>query len=237
MTQIAILPRSLAAAAAALLVGCTSAAAQSAVEWPLDPTQESIMGWAGFGVIAAAAIAVAILIHLLAFRRRRLLEPTCKWLFLISLGVLPSFVLIGANGVILTESKTVEACGSCHVMKPFIEAMRDPGNDLLAAVHYKNRFIPDHQCYTCHSGYGIFGDVEAKAKGVGHLWKYWSDRYARPLRLDGKFDESHCFKCHAGSQRFDKVEAHQGADFWKDLKSGAATCFDCHGRAHPEFGK
>ncbi len=203
----------------------------------LDPTQDSVLAWAGGGVIAAAAVATLLLLYLLIFRRRRLLEPGAKWLLLIGLGLFPAFVLLGANSVILTRSKTVEACGSCHMMQPFVKDMRDPKSDNLAAIHYKNRYIPENQCYVCHSAYGIFGDIQAKKKGVGHLIKYYSDNYAKPIRHEGPFPMSQCLKCHAESQKFLAVEEHQGDDFWKELSTGKTTCTDCHGRAHPDFAE
>jgi nitrate/TMAO reductase-like tetraheme cytochrome c subunit len=221
----------------ALALAAGTLAAEEAAEWPLDPTQEDILKWAGRGVIGGACLAAAILLFLLLRRRARLLEPNSKWLLLIALGILPTFVLTGANSIILTASKTADSCATCHVMQPFLADMRNPASETLAAVHYKNRWIPDHQCYTCHSGYGIFGDYKAKKKGVGHLWKYYGDDYEKPIRHAGPFDLSHCMKCHAASAKFRAEEAHQGEDFWKDLKSGAQNCFDCHGRAHPEFDK
>ena len=30
-------------------------------------------------------------------------------------------------------------------------------SETLAAKHYKNRFIRENQCYTCHSDYGVAG--------------------------------------------------------------------------------
>ncbi len=224
-------------AAVALWLAASALAAEDHGGWPLDPTQESVLAWASAGVIGAAALAIGILLFLLLRRRSRLLEPTSKWLLLIALAIIPAFVLIGANGVVLTESKSVPACGTCHVMQPFIDAMQDPNGDLLAAVHYKNRYIPDHQCYTCHSGYGIFGDTKAKTKGVGHLVKYYTDSYPKPIRHPGPFDMTHCLKCHGQAKIFLDREEHQGEDFWNDLKAGKQTCFDCHGRAHPEFEK
>ncbi len=203
----------------------------------VDPAHESVLSWAGGGVIAAAALAALLLIFLLVFRRGRLLEPGSKWLLLIGLGLLPSFVLLGANSVILSQSKTVDSCASCHVMVPFVQDMKDPKSDTLAALHYKNRYIPENQCYTCHSRYGIFGDLEAKKKGVRHLVLYYSGEYAKPIRHRGPYPIDQCLKCHSGAQKFEAAEPHRDKDFWKDLESGAATCFDCHGHAHPDFGE
>lgn len=220
----------------ALLAGASAAIAQPGETWHIDPTHDWVLNLAEGSVLVVSTAAVVILATLLVRHGRTLLDANAKWLLLLGLGVLPLFVLVGANGIILTRSKTVDSCGTCHVMKPFIDDLRDPKSENLAAIHYKNRFIPEHQCYTCHSSYGIFGDVSAKAKGVGHLIHYYRDDYARPIRHTGPFDQTHCLKCHGESARFLECEEHKGEEFWPELKSGQTTCFDCHGRAHPDFG-
>ena len=47
-------------------------------------------------------------------------------------------------------------------MQVYVDDMLDSESESLAAVHYKNRYIPSNQCYDCHTSYGMFGTVEAK---------------------------------------------------------------------------
>jgi hypothetical protein len=45
----------------------------------------------------------------------------------------------------LEGSTTVAACGSCHVMTPFVQDLQNVKSHTLAATHFKNRYILDHQ--------------------------------------------------------------------------------------------
>ena len=57
-------------------------------------------------------------------------------------------------------------------MTPYVNDLHDPKSDTLAAVHFKNRFIQENHCYTCHTDYGMFGTVKAKWEGLGHTVRY-----------------------------------------------------------------
>jgi len=122
------------------------------------------------GVVALAAIVVGIVGLLLVefVLKRRLSQGTYRWLLLMGLLVVPAFALLGSTGSMFAEMKTTEACGSCHVMTPFITDMRNPGSASLAARHFRTGAIPAKQCYSCHTGYGIFGTMQAKKDGLRH---------------------------------------------------------------------
>ena len=45
----------------------------------------------------------------------------------------------------LAASKSVNACGACHVMSPWVNDLRDPKSESLAATHFKNRYIQTEQ--------------------------------------------------------------------------------------------
>ena len=77
--------------------------------------------------------------------------------------LLPIFSYVLGNLHVLEASKSVDFCGSCHVtMPPLVESMKS-GGDTLAAVHFREGAVaPKDACYVCHSGYGIWGDVDAK---------------------------------------------------------------------------
>ena len=56
-------------------------------------------------------------------------------------------------------------------MQSFVDDMRDPKSESMAAVHFKNKYIPDNQCYVCHTSYGMFGTVEAKMSGMIDVYR------------------------------------------------------------------
>ena len=80
---------------------------------------------------------------------------------LVALIVLPAGAVFLANYHVFEGVHEVRGCASCHVMLPMVNDMQNPGSETLAALHYKNRWIADNQCYHCHSDYGLGGGLEA----------------------------------------------------------------------------
>ena len=70
---------------------------------------------------------------------------------LLALIVLPMSAVFLANYHTFEGVHEVGACANCHVMRPMVNDMRDPGSETLAASHFKNKWIADNQCYHCHS--------------------------------------------------------------------------------------
>jgi hypothetical protein len=89
----------------------------------------------------------------------------------------------------LEGSKQTEFCGSCHVMTPVQKSVQ--GNDgSLASIHYARGLVPhDQACYTCHSGYGIWGGVDARRLHVTgrHACAVRHQFLPRLSRLRGEF--------------------------------------------------
>ena len=125
----------------------------------------------------------------------------------------------------------VEGCASCHVMRPMVTDLRDPNSDTLAARHFKNRWIPEDQCYQCHSDYGLAGNMEAKMTGFRHLARYTTRTYHEPIAGRTAFNNENCLKCHQGMPRFEAVQSHHTVQDL--LGTSAMSCLNCHGRAHP----
>lgn len=135
----------------------------------------------------------------------------------------------------LESSKQVAFCGSCHVMTPLLNSLQ--GNDgSLASIHYARGLVPhDQACFTCHSGYGIWGGVDAKMAGVMHMVRTATGWYSLPLTLNGPFDINSCLGCHAFAPSFRAVEAHQDPELQKQLLTHELSCTGvCHPAAHPD---
>jgi nitrate/TMAO reductase-like tetraheme cytochrome c subunit len=188
--------------------------------------------WArGFG-IAFALLAVGLLF--LAWNRLRGagLTPAIKELLILPLVVLPAAIVFFGYSYGIESSKTISSCGSCHVMKPYLADLKDPASETLAALHYKNRYIQEHHCYTCHTDYGMFGTVHAKMEGMGHVRRNLTGDYTLPIKIAQPYPNRRCLACHGASQKFLKSEGHPKEDLPK-LVSGENSCIDCHGPAHP----
>ena len=146
---------------------------------------------------------------------------------------------IGAYGLaslyMLEGSKQVSFCGSCHIMTPIVQSLE--GNDgLLASIHFGRGLVPhDEACFTCHSGYGIWGGIDAKMAGVMHMVRTATGWYDLPIKHNGPFDIDSCLGCHALAPSFRAVEAHQDPDLQKQLLGRQLSCTGiCHPTAHPE---
>jgi hypothetical protein len=137
---------------------------------------------------------------------------------------------------LMDESKRVNYCGSCHeAMSPMFETMHND-DSTLAGFHYKRGAI-SHQtaCYSCHSGYGLSGDMTAKLAGMRHMLQTALGSEDYPLRLRRPFDIDSCLDCHAEAKPFRAIEDHRELDIQEALLAREMGCAgECHETAHPE---
>lgn len=161
-------------------------------------------------------------------------------------GRLPSTLLLPALGLplaawgigylhTLEESKQVSFCGSCHeTMSPLVAALAED-DDTIASSHFRRGAVPNATaCYECHSGYGLWGGVDAKLAGLRHMLLTVTGGYELPLQSH-RFDNAACLGCHALAVPFAEVEDHRDPDTQAELLSGETSCAGiCHDDAHPE---
>jgi cytochrome c nitrite reductase small subunit len=178
------------------------------------------------GVVCAAAL----ILYVVLFRRKQIASAASQWLLFIGICVMPLPVMLLGSAVGLEQAKDISFCQHCHVMQPFVEDMRSPASDRLAAVHFKNRYIQRDHCYVCHTDYGLFGTVEAKLAGMGHVWKESTGSYTVPVRIARPYRFTICLDCHAESAKFNAVTEHRG--LLPRIASGEARCTSCHRSSH-----
>lgn len=184
-------------------------------------------------VIIGGIVSIALLIYFISFRRGKLEESESKWLLFIGLLILPLLTIYIAGNIALEESKSVATCNNCHTMKPYVKDMVENVNrTTLASVHYQNRFIPDNQCYTCHTNYGIYGDIEAKIGGAMHAYNYYTGNYGTTIKLKGTYQNSGCLNCHGEARVFQEKVVH--SMIIEKLNSNAVSCIQCHAPVHPK---
>lgn len=227
--------RALAAALAPLLTPGLAAAADEAAPLPhgwIGTTSEWIQG---FG-IAFAVLNLALLWMAWRSLRGSRLTPTARGWILVAVGLVPVMVAFLAFAHGIEHSATVAGCGSCHVMTPWVRDLQDAKSDTLAATHFKNRYIQTNHCYTCHSDYGVAGTIRAKLAGLGHVWRYTTGAYERPLKIASPYPNVRCLGCHGASQKFLNSAGHPKEEM-PNLMAGKMSCLDCHGPAHPEQKK
>jgi len=173
--------------------------------------------------------AALILYSLIRYRGR--VEGAMSWTLLIA-GVLvvPSISTMFGTLLVFERAERVEFCGSCHkAMQAYVDDMESPGSQSLAAVHYRNRYVPRNQCYTCHTSFGLFGTVQAKIAGVIDVHKYYMGNFRPQIQMREPYRNDDCLKCHSGAVKWSLNHASS-----KDsILAGKDRCLDCHGKAHP----
>jgi nitrate/TMAO reductase-like tetraheme cytochrome c subunit len=221
---------------AALLVAgsSTSFAGSPEPDFQHDPVEywaARLLAW----VLTLAVILVAY--TLVKAVRGQLASVSGKALMTISVVVLPSFTVATGMLLVFTRAERVEFCASCHhVMRAYADDMTNPDGTGLAAIHFANRYIPNNQCYECHTSYGLFGTAEAKIHGIGEVVKYYSGSYDLPVTMWKPYPNADCLKCHAESDKWLLVDAHTDEESEQDLFADLTSCMSCHGSAH-QVGK
>ena len=179
---------------------------------------------------AVIVLGIAVVLYSLIRYRGRTSSPLAWGLLIAGAGILPALSSGFGTVLVFERAEKVEFCASCHLtMKSFVTDLKNPDSESLAAVHYKNRYIPDDQCYVCHTSYGMFGTVQAKKEGMIDVYKYFTRTFALPVKLRHPYPNNDCLKCHAQSAKWLAIHG----DFKEPLFSGEMKCMECHASEHP----
>lgn len=196
---------------------------------------------------ALALMVIAIVLVSTWVGERRLGPLVAGSLGFLGLCVLPVFMMLFGAFATVQRSKSVEFCGSCHpAMDPYVDDMKDPASQTLAASHYARRYLPRHHCYGCHAEDTVWGAVDARLRGFAHLYHTLigseTARGRAPIRVYRPYGNEICLACHGGGSVF--VASGRGVHreiasnlVERDPATGApiTSCLVCHGPAHPGF--
>ncbi len=180
-------------------------------------------------VLVVSSLTIAVCLWVLV---RGQLPPALSTAFLV---LLPLVAYLLGDIHLMNESKRASYCGSCHEsMSPLLETMRED-DSTLAGIHYQSGAVSfKTACYTCHSGYGLTGDVSAKLAGVQHMLHSALGTENYPLKLRRPFNIDSCLDCHAEAKPFQAVEVHRDPGIQQALVSREMGCTGaCHPSAHP----
>ncbi len=181
-------------------------------------------------MIAVVILGSALLLYTLARYRGRIRGPLSWALLIAGVLVLPSICTMFGMLLVFERAERVEFCGSCHAaMQNYVNDMMSPASDSLAAVHYRNRYIPRNQCYTCHTSFGMFGTFQAKVAGIVDVQKYYLRRFHPPLKMRVPYRNDDCLKCHSGAVKW----SSNHASYRSEVLEGKMRCIDCHSKKNP----
>ncbi|MBS1809974.1 MAG: NapC/NirT family cytochrome c [Acidobacteria bacterium] len=159
-----------------------------------------------------------------------------KILAFVAILVLP--IVSGGFGVSehLQRSKTTEFCLSCHVMEDYGKSLHIDDRSFIPAVHYQNNLVPrENACFTCHTDYTMYGDFNAKLRGLKHVYVQYLGKPAQPIKLYTPYNNRECLHCHQGSRSFEENETHtKEPDRLQKMKMNQLSCSttDCHNIVH-----
>jgi cytochrome c nitrite reductase small subunit len=175
-------------------------------------------------------IGFSLVLYSLVRYRGNTSSPVSWGILVLGAGILPVFVSTAGGLLVVEKSQRVGLCSSCHLtMKPYVEDMKNPKSQSLAALHYKNRYIADNQCYVCHTSYGMFGTLQAKKEGIIDVFKYYTHTFSVPVKMRHPYSNNDCLKCHGASEKF--LASHK-----KDREAMFAdevSCSQCHDDDNP----
>jgi len=182
------------------------------------------------GLIAFTLIAIALIV-LVALRPGLTAARGGKVLAFIALFISPVVATWIGTTNHLEHSKTTSFCLSCHEMEPYGRSLRIADGDYLPGGHFQNNRVPREQaCYTCHTTYTMFGDVQAKMQGMQHVFVHYLGSIPENLELYRPYSNRECLHCHEGARSFEEMEDH--VDVRPELASGDTSCLECHDTVH-----
>jgi len=192
---------------------------------------DNVLRWlSGAGILLGLASAAILGLVLLRSPDWRV-SAAGKWTLLVGLFLLPVVTMLFGN--VVGFQKVKGSCTQCHTMDPWINDMKDPKSTTLVSRHYQNRWIPDDQCYTCHTGYGLAGNVRAKIGGLSHVTHEYLTGVPAVIKIHHPFSVDTCLHCHGESAKYLKIDQHVDAEMRPKILTGELSCFECHAAPHP----
>ena len=190
--------------------------------------------------LALAALGVILLLVVTGSRALRG-APGWRLLAFVAFLALPVLFVVSSLQANLHHMKTVEFCGSCHVMERYVGSLTYDDDEPLSSVHYRNNYVSQGTaCYSCHVSYAMFGGAKAKLNGIHHVIANVRGKGRGKIELYEPYNNGNCLHCHGTAQRFLEVEDHQAEEnFLANVKSGALSCLQsgCHDEGHYWDGK
>jgi nitrate/TMAO reductase-like tetraheme cytochrome c subunit len=188
-------------------------------------------------VLLMSLIAVTVVLLLtLVFRPSITHSRAGKILAFLAIFILPVMAGSGGAAAHMEKSKETKFCLSCHIMEPYGQSLHVDDPNYLAARHYQNHRVPaDSACYTCHTDYGMYGDIKSKLRGLRHVYIQYLGTAPNPIKLYNPYNNRECLHCHEGARNFEEGAIHNAdPDTLPQVKANKLSCTSsgCHDVVH-----
>lgn len=175
---------------------------------------------------------LALVLIVLVWRRPSMgRERMGKVLIFLALFILPLTATILGLGAHLDHSKSTEFCLSCHVMEPYGKSLALADQEYLPAAHFQNKRVPqDKACFACHTQYTMYGDFNAKLRGLKHVYVQYLGTVPDKVELYSPYNNRECLYCHGGARSFEESDVHEGME--EEFAENEISCLECHDMTH-----
>jgi len=159
-----------------------------------------------------------------------------KILAFASLFILPIFLGVMGTNRHMENAKRTEFCLSCHEMTNYGKSLHIDDRSFVPAVHFQNNLVPrEAACFTCHTDYTMFGDYNAKLRGLKHVYAHYLGKPSEPLKLYTSYSNRECLHCHSGARSFEEGATHnQDPKTLPLVRENKLSCLSsgCHSYTH-----
>jgi cytochrome c-type protein NapC len=197
------------------------------------------MSASGTPLLTVVLVAITVVLALLVSYRVELTRTTGgRVLAIMAMFALPAFTAFQGFDDHMETAKTTRFCLSCHVMAPYGRSLYIDDPSFVPAVHFQNHLVPEGSaCFTCHTNYTLFGDYQAKLRGLRHLYVQYLGTVPKPedIKLYVPYNNRECLHCHEGARKYMEATAHhRTAGLLADVKANRLSCAssNCHEFIH-----
>jgi nitrate/TMAO reductase-like tetraheme cytochrome c subunit len=190
-------------------------------------------------LLPAVFVGVTILLAIIVSFRVEMTRATSgKVVAFVALFMLPAIAVRQGFDAHMEQAKTTNFCLSCHIMEPYGQSLLIDDPSFVPATHYQNHLVSTEQtCFTCHTTYTMFGDYQAKLRGLRHLYIQYLGTRPKPedIKLYTPFNNRECLHCHDGMRKFEEATQHRRTpQMLEEMKTDRLSCTksDCHEFIH-----
>ena len=190
-------------------------------------------------MLTAVLIIAAVILLPIVARPSLAATPRGPIVAFMALFALPLLAMSLGLSEHVERSKTTRFCLSCHVMEDYGRSLHIDDPLHVPATHFQAaRIDREHACFTCHTTYTMYGDLNAKLGGLRHVYIEYLGHIPTRIKLRTPYNNRECLHCHDGARSFEEATTHNQPSNMQAIKSNALSCLKsgCHDKVHDVEG-